>query len=113
MASIFLAAPVANAMLTLSSNSIFFGAQPVGSFGVTQTVYVTNDGQKQVTLNVFGGCPSEFEITNECYTLFPNESCPIQARFQPTHEGEDMCTVSISDTSGDSQSLNISGQGVN
>jgi hypothetical protein len=106
--------PLAEARIDAFPSHISFFNVEVGDFLGQQrsvTVYNRNDEDARITVTDY--CFGDFRITNWCFgTLRPGGSCHIDVRFQPSRVGYQSCTVWLRDNLGGSESVSISGQGV-
>jgi phospholipase C len=103
--------------VALSSTSLNFGSQKVGTVGTPQTIVLTNRGTSAlsiVSIIVAGADPGDFSQTNTCGTrIAAGRSCKITATFKPTTTGKRSASVNITDDGGASpQKLGLSGSGV-
>ena len=100
------------ALATLSTTSLSFGTQPVGSSSGPQSVTLTNSASLPVTVsNVAVSGP--FSSTNTCTsTLAPGNNCTIKVTFTPTAQGTQTGTLTITSNSQTSpQTVTLSGTG--
>jgi hypothetical protein len=99
----------------LSSISLNFGNQKVGSASPTQTVTLTNVGTAalKVGIAVKGTNPKDFPRSNTCGTVVASgASCTITVDFKPTAAGSRNAVISISDNGGASpQTISLNGNG--
>jgi hypothetical protein len=105
-------------VVSLSSTSVVFGNQSIGSTSAAQTVTLSNTGTAILniqTVALTGASPSNFAIasgstcTNGA-TVAPNGSCVIQMTFTPTGLATVSATVGITDNAGDSpETISLSG----
>jgi hypothetical protein len=104
--------------LALSSTSLTFGSQNVGSPSAPQTVTVTNTGTGDLTISTvtLGGTnASDFaKSADTCSgaTLIPNGACTVSVTFTPSATGSRTATLSINDNAANSpQTVGLSGTG--
>ena len=99
--------------VSLSSPSLVFDADLVGTTSPQKTVMVTNTGNGPLT---FSGITAsgDFSQTTTCGTMLAvNGNCSINVRFSPTVPGNRIGTVTItSDGSNTPTILNLSGTGL-
>jgi hypothetical protein len=98
--------------LRLSTTSLIFGSQIVGSVSVAETVSLTN--QMNTALAITGVSASgDFTQTNSCgASLGSGSSCTITVTFAPTAVGLRSGTITISDSGPSSpQTVSLSGIG--
>ncbi|HXJ91860.1 MAG TPA: choice-of-anchor D domain-containing protein [Terriglobia bacterium] len=102
--------------VTLSTHSLSFGSQVVGTTSATQTATLTNTGT--VTLNISsiainGTNPSYFTQTNNCgSSLAAGALCTLTVTFAPSTTGSMSGQLTITDnTSTGSHTINLSGKG--
>ena len=107
----------AGTVVFLSSWSLSFGAQAVGTASVPQTVTLTNTGKTKLKIgkvSVSGEDKADFEIQNNyCNgTLAAGGKCQFNVVFQPTKSGSRNASVAIKDNGGGSpQEIALSGTG--
>ena len=106
-------APTAGPIVTLSSTSLTFGKQVVGtttSYALKSTL--TNTGDSNLTLNGLS-VTGDFSKSSTCTsTLAPGASCIISAKFTPTASGTRTGTLSITDDApGSPQMISLTGTG--
>jgi hypothetical protein len=97
---------------SLSTTSLSFANQGVGTTSAAQTVTLSNTGT--ATLNISNIAASgDFSQTNSCgTTLSAGANCTISVTFKPTVAGAGTGTLSISDNAaGSPQSVALSGTG--
>lgn len=84
--------------LVLSTTSLLFGNQLVGTASAAQTVTVSNVGTTTINIsNIVWS--ANFSDTNNCIgNLAPGRSCRINVRFVPTTTGVLQGTLTITDT---------------
>ncbi len=106
--------------VTLSTASLAFGAQNVGSASGSLTVGLTNSGSAALTIGsivVSGANSSQFTQANNCpaspATLAPGAMCTITATFVPTASGTATANLTITDGALSSpQSVALLGTGI-
>lgn len=100
-------------VLSLSSASVDFGSQTVGSASLTQPVTITNTGGAPLNLSAiaasgdfnFTGCPTPL-------SLAPGASCMLSIKFVPTAVGTRSGGISIgSNASGTPHAIALTGNG--
>jgi hypothetical protein len=98
---------------SLSSTSLDFGRQKVGTTSPPQTVTLSNIGNTRLTIGsiaVGGMDAADFNQTNNCTTLSPGASCLINVSFAPTTEGIRSALVNITDdASASPQTITLKG----
>ena len=100
------------ALATLSTTSLSFGTQPVGSTSGPQSVTLTNSASLPIIVgNVIVSGP--FSATNTCTsTLAPGTTCTIKVTFTPTASGSQTGSLTITSNSQTSpQTVALSGSG--
>ena len=97
--------------VALSSTTLSFVDQPVGTTSAAQTVTLTNTGDG--VLNVTGLTVSgDFAQTNDCAPLAPSASCTVNVSFSPTAGGARTGTLTIdSNDPGSPDTVNLTGTG--
>ncbi|GAA1385482.1 discoidin domain-containing protein [Catellatospora chokoriensis] len=103
-----------SAQLSLSTSSLVFGTQNVGTTSAAQTVTVSNPGT--VTANLSGVAVSgDFARTTTCgTTLAPGASCTASVTFTPTATGTRNGQLSVgSNAQGNPHVVNLTGSGFN
>lgn len=100
-------------VLALSSASVDFGSQTVGTASLTQAVTITNTGGAPLNLSAiaasgdfnFTGCPTPL-------SLAPGASCTLSIKFVPTAIGVRSGSISIgSNASGTPHAIALTGSG--
>jgi hypothetical protein len=102
------AAPV----VSLSSTSLTFTSQAIGSTSAPQTITVTNTGTAALTISGIT-VTGDFAQLNTCGTgLAPTASCAINVTFTPTATGSRTGLLTITDNAaGSPQVINLGGGG--
>jgi hypothetical protein len=90
--------------LGVSTGSVNFGVQALGSSSPSQIVTISNPGSTPVTisnLSLAGGSSSDFTLASTCPispgTLAPSANCQLTLGFNPTAEGPRRSTVTVAD----------------
>ena len=101
-------------VLTLSSNSLNFGSDPVGT-ALRLPVSLTSTGTSAVTVSAASIAGAGFSFSGATFpvTLNPNIAVKVQVQFDPTSAGTVSGKLSISSnsTSGSTSVVNLSGIG--
>ena len=98
---------------SLSTNSLVFGSENVGSTSAPFPVTLTNSGTAALTISQIS-VSQDFSQSNDCATsVAPQGSCTINVTLTPTSSGSltGTLTVTDNDASG-SQSASLSGTGL-
>jgi hypothetical protein len=102
----------------LSSGALNFSSQLVGTVSTSQTVTVTNVSTTAslsfASIALTGLNPGDFQESNTCVTangIAPGGTCQIAVRFAPTAQNYRASTLTISDTGGGLQTVNVGGTG--
>jgi hypothetical protein len=99
----------------LSTTSINFGSQNVGSASAQQTITVTNSGGADLVIGTLGAT-SEFIVSADgctAATITPGNNCNFKVSFSPTSTGAKTGGVTIpSNASTSPDSVSLSGTGV-
>jgi hypothetical protein len=103
-------------VVSLSSATLKFGSQKVGTTSPPQNVTLTNLGTTSLSFTsiVLGGTNAgDFAQTNTCgSSLAAGASCTITVTFTPKAKGGRSAFVSIADNGGGSpQKISVSGTG--
>lgn len=106
--------------VSLSTTSLTFPDQTVGTTSASMPVTVTNSGSADLTftgISISGSSSTskvEFTETDNCTSsLAPGKSCTIDVVFAPEDTGSLTASVSVEDNAGDSpQTINLTGTGV-
>src|SRR5205814_7885522 len=111
--SILFQAPTAS----LSTSTLDFGNQDIGSPSASQTVTVTNTGSAELLIkdiSISGTNAGDFSHTKTCGThLAFDVHCSITVVFTPTNSGQRTASVVLTDNASDNpQSVSLSGNGV-
>jgi len=111
-----LSATVINPQASLSSYSLNFGKQKVGTTSAAQTVTLTNTGTTSLTLSTLSiGGDFSFATGTICVnggTLAAKANCTIKVTFKPTSKALRSGSVVIKDNAQNSpQNISLSGTG--
>src|SRR6267378_6019894 len=113
--SVFLQSPDA----TVSSSSLAFGTQNVGTPSSAQSVTLTNNGSFPLhigAVSLTGTNFGDFSETDNCVSsspLAPGNTCTISITFTPSALGSRSATLQVTDdASGSPQGVNLSGTGI-
>jgi len=103
--------------VSLSTTSLDFGTQLIGTSSAPQVVTLTNTGAVSLTISsiaVSGADSEDFGQTNTCGShLPPGASCTISVTFAPTQTGPRTASLTITDNgAGSPQLVSLSGTGV-
>lgn len=99
-------------IVTLSTNSLTFGNQPVGTTSTAQPITLTNTGT--ATLTITSIVPSgDFAESDNCNgSVLPNASCTLNVTFTPTALGLRTGSLTLTDNAMDSpQVASLAGTG--
>jgi Abnormal spindle-like microcephaly-assoc'd, ASPM-SPD-2-Hydin len=106
-----------NSSVSVSTNSLTFVSQEVGTTSAAQNVTLFND--QAITLSVSsigftGADPGDFSQTNTCMPSVPADgTCTISVTFTPSTTGSRTATLNVTDGAGNSpQTVSITGTGV-
>ena len=81
--------------VAVSTNTLTFGNQAIGSTSAAQTITVTNQGNAAFAVGALT-TTGDFTQTNNCGTsLAPTASCSIQITFRPSTPGTIVSTVTL------------------
>jgi hypothetical protein len=102
-------------VLSLSSPTVAFGDQPIGTSSTAKTVTVTNTGNSPMTVTgvARGGTgASKFTVDQDCTSapVYPGESCTISTVFSPSAVGALTPTLALTSDGGNA-TINLSGTG--
>src|SRR5712691_5054839 len=102
-------------VVTLSSTSLNYASQPVGTPSTTQGVTLTNTSSALPLINLSITASGDFAQTNNCGTsLAALSSCSIFVTFTPTATGTRTGAITISDNAvGSPQIVSLTGIGIN
>src|SRR5262249_49939594 len=85
----------------LSTSSLTFATQLVGTASPAQSVTLSDDGTAALTINsisLTGVDPADFHQNNTCgSSVVPGAQCTINVAFTPTQRGSRTATLSIAD----------------
>ncbi len=103
---------ISNPTVTLSTTSLAFSGQLVGTTSPPQTVTLTNSGTASLTINGITST-GNYAQSNTCGTgVAVSGKCTIQVTFTPTTTGTRSGSVSITDNAaGSPQQIVLSGNG--
>lgn len=101
---------------SLSTTTLSFGNQEVGTSSSPQPVTVTNTGNVTLTIasiSVAGANSGDFSQTNTCgSSVAVNANCTIKVTFAPTGTGARSASLSIADNAANSpQAITLAGTG--
>jgi len=104
-------------LASLSSTSLNFGNQLVGTASATEKVTLSNPSGPALTISsiaVTGTNATDFSQTNTCGTGLPDgASCTTTVTFKPTQSGPRTASVTITDNAaGSPQPIGLSGTGL-
>ncbi len=110
--------PVSTLAISISSNSVNFGNQVLGTTSQSQSVTLTNVGTETLNISsvMLGGAnPGDFTLINTCgNSLAPGAKCTAGATFTPAGLGTRTANVNITDNApGSPQSVMLTGTGTN
>lgn len=98
--------------LTLSTGTLSFGYQEVGSTSAARTIILTNSGNAPATLTSIsiGG---DFAASNSCSaTLAAGTSCTLNITFSPSATGSRSNTLKVDAGTAGTLSANVNGNGI-
>ncbi len=98
--------------VSLSSSSLTFPSEALGTTSTGQTVTLTNTGSASLTISSIAAT-GNFATTNTCgSSLAPNANCVISVTFTPTSAGTLAGSVFITDSASNSpQTITLTGTG--
>ena len=104
--------------LSLSTSSLSFASQPVGTTSSPATLTVTNNGAANLaisTVTISGTNPSDFaKSADTCTgaTVAPNNTCTVSVTFTPSATGSRSASLNFTDNASNSpQTVSLSGTG--
>ncbi len=96
----------------LSSSSLTFAAQTVGTAATSQTITVSNTGNGALSFSSIQAT-GDFAQTNNCSSVAASSSCTIHVTFTPTASGNRTGTLTLTDSAaGSPQLVSLSGSGI-
>lgn len=95
--------------VSLSSSTLSFGSQVVGTSSSSQTVTLTNNGSSTLTFTTLTAT-GDFSQSNNCASVSSGNACSVQVTFSPTASGSRTGTVTAVDNAG-TQTIALSGTG--
>jgi hypothetical protein len=100
----------------LSSSSLSFGNQKVGTTSTVQSVTLTNTGTSTLSISgvaITGSNAGDFAQTNTCgSSVAAGGKCSISVTFKPSASGNRSASVTIADNAtGSPQSIKLTGKG--
>jgi hypothetical protein len=104
--------PATNPLATLSSASLTFGSQDVGTTSAPQSVSLANAGNATLTISGISAS-GDFAQTNTCGgSLAAGTACAIQVSFSPSGTGQRTGSLTVSDNAANSpQAVALVGTG--
>lgn len=108
------AAIVTGPLLGLSTASIDFAEQPVGTRSAARVVTVRNDGDADLEIRAAAGQPGPFASSYQCPDFLPpGETCTITVHFAPTVEGPASSRITVlTNAPSTPDVIGLSGRGV-
>ena len=102
---------------SLTSTSIEFANQGVGSASAPQSATLTNVGNANLTISsieVTGSNAADFTLTNNCgSSLAPADQCTLTVTFKPSSAGTRTASLMFADNAaGSPQTVNLAGTGI-
>jgi hypothetical protein len=102
---------------SLSSTSIDFASQGVGTASAPQSATLTNVGNASLSLSsveVAGSDAADFTLTNNCgSSLAPSDQCTVTVTFKPSSAGTRTASIVFADNAPSSpQKVSLSGSGI-
>ena len=100
-------------LFSVSSTSVTFPSQYVGTSGAPQNITVTNSGTAALNISNVTVSPSDFVLQSACgSSVAAGSNCSIGVLFNPTVGGARAGTLTITDNAPDSpQTVTLSGVG--
>jgi hypothetical protein len=104
-------------IVSLSTSSLSFGSQPLGTTSAPKNFTLTNTGSSPLSITgigITGSNPGDFAQTNDCGTsVATGASCTFTVTFTPTASGNRSATLNITDNAGGSpQHVSLAGTGI-
>ena len=96
---------------SLSTSSLTFASQQVGTSSGAQRVTLTNVGTYAMdvsSIEVTGGA-SDFTVTHSCSTVAVGATCPVDVVFRPTAQGVRAGTVTLTFNGLPSRTISLTG----
>ena len=108
--------PVSTAGFSISSTTVTFGNQAVGTTSAAQTATLINVGNETLTISsiqVTGPNAGDYTLTNTCgSSLAPSAQCTLSVTFTPSAAGTRTASVVFTDNAaGSPQTVNLTGTG--
>jgi len=105
-----------SAGFSLSSTSLDFASQDIGTTSAAQSATLTNVGSASLTLTsieVNGTDAGDFTLTDNCgSSLAPSGQCTLEVAFKPSSSGTRTASVVFADNAaGSPQTISLSGKG--
>lgn len=99
--------------VTLSTGSVGFGTQQVGTTSSPQAVVLTNGMTTSLSVSAVTAS-RDFSQTNNCGTVPAGGTCTVNVSFSPSASGSRSGTLTVTDNAGNSpQTASLSGTGTN
>src|SRR6516164_2318253 len=89
--------PAGQPAVSLTSRSLTFSAQPVGTFSLAQLATLKNTGDGLLKITSIGRSSDFYEGNNCPSMLLPGASCTLRVTFTPTWAGSRLGAVTIWD----------------
>ena len=108
--------PVSTAGFSISSTTVTFSSQAVGTTSAAQSATLDNVGNATLTfssIQLTGPNSADFNLTNTCgSSLAPSAECTLSVTFTPSAAGTRTASVVFTDNAtGSPQTVNLSGTG--
>jgi hypothetical protein len=98
------------ASLSVSPSTVRFYGVEVGSFGRSETVYIRNNSDKDMNVNVSNGCYGDIDVSSSCFYLNRYGTCTVRVSFRPRRAGYQSCSFTIREQGGiESETVSVSG----
>ena len=85
--SLHLGVAHAQAQVGLSTPSITFGGQSMGTSSPPAPLTITNTGNATLTIASISSTQAQFTVSGTCTSVAPGASCPVSVTFTPTATG--------------------------
>ncbi len=108
--------PVSAPGVSISSTSVVFNSQAIGTTSAPQSATLTNVGNASLTLSsvqVTGPNAADFSLSNGCgSSLAPSIQCTVSLTFTPSAAGTRTASVAFNDNAnGSPQTISLTGTG--
>ena len=98
--------------MTVNLTNINFGDVEIGSRKLDE-ISIKNNTKKPMSINIADSCFKAIRVNQSfCISIKPRATCRIEVEFQPNDKEFFVCSVGITNQTGESHTVEISGKGI-